>query len=188
MTILGIREYATLRNPDLVGRGVAPEDATRLREQFTGQRLRIGPVWAQTIGWWGGVQPLREIAELVEKPAAYVKTYARCRGLRYRTRNLQRTPAQLAVLAFATLPAPARDAARALGLFPAEMCLYRAAMSELLAEAEVPFAGALRWSPAELEARWRDSGLSVVPPLESRRPLDVGAVARAVEEQMLGGP
>lgn len=160
MTILGIHEYATLRNPDLVERGISAGDATRRREQFTGQRLRIGPMWAQTIGSWGGVQGLHEIAELVGKPAAHVKTYARVRRLKYRTRNLQRTPAQLAALAFATLPAPARGAAAVLGLFPAEVCIYRAAMAEMLTQAEVSFADVIRWPHTELEALWRVLDLS----------------------------
>lgn len=177
--ILGIREYATWKNAGLIAAGVVASEATALREQFTGQRLRIGPLWAPTIGWWGGVRTLAEIAEHVDRPIDHVKSYAKARRLRYRTKRLYRSPAQLAVLALATLPAPARDAAPYLGLYPAEVCLYRAAAMELMTHAEVGYLDVLRWTPAELEARWSSAQLAVVP---GPRRLDRAALVRIANE------
>ena len=177
---LDIRAYATMNNDELVAAGVHARDATALRESHCGHRVRIGPRWAPTIGHWGGISNLAEIAALVEATPEYVKTYARMRGLRYRTRKLERTPAQLAALALATLPGSARDGARLLGLYPAEIALYRVEMSNLLTEAGVPFHVALGWSPAELEKRWKNGGHSLS---EKRRALDLTEIVREAERR-----
>lgn len=181
MTALDIRAYATMKNDELVDAGIPARDATALREAYSGHRVRIGPRWAATIGHWGGVSTLAEIAELVEATPDYVKTYSRMRGLRYRTRKLQRTAAQLAALSLATLPGSAREGARMLGLYPAEVAMYRVAMSDLLTHAETPFHVALSWSPAELETRWKDGGYSLTEP--RRFAFDLDEIVREAERR-----
>lgn len=184
---LGIHQYATLKNDDLVAAGVVATEATSLRERFTGHRVRIGPLWAPTIGWWGGVRTLGEIADHVGRPAEQVKSYAKARRIRYATRNLRRTPAQLAVLALATQPAPARDAGPYLGIYPAEVCLYRAAMIELMTHFEVPYLDVLRWTSAELEQRWSTAGLSILPTRTKLDRVDLVEIVRTVDAEMQCG-
>lgn len=181
MNALGIREYATMNNDELVAAGVAARDATALREAHCGHRVRIGPRWAPTIGHWGGVSDLDTIAALVDATKDYVKTYAHVRGLRFRTRKLQRTPAQLAVMAFATLPGSARAGAELLGLYPAEVALYRAAMMQLLTEADVEFHVVLGWSPADLEVRWKNGGYSLSE--RRRATFDLDEIVREAERR-----
>lgn len=164
MKPLRIYDYATLKNDDLIARGVPAHEATEARERFTGQRLRVGPAWARTIGAWGGVMTLSELAELVDKDKSAVKSYAAARGLTYRTRTRERTSAELAVLAFSTLPAPAREVARTLGVLPVEVCLYREAMAKLLAHHKASFTSVLRWQAGLLEHEWQTLRLSISPP------------------------
>lgn len=183
---IDLRDLVTMRNDELGRRGFVVEEITALRERYSGHVRRIGSAWSSTVGLWGRVGTLREIAEAARRVPDAVKSYARARGrLRWRTRRAARTQAELSVLAFASWPTPARDVAATLGALPVEIVLGRIALTELLVEEEVRFADVLGWMPARLEQVWARLGLRLTLARSAR--LDDAAylgevVARAQRE------
>jgi hypothetical protein len=160
MIVADLRDLVTMRNDELARRGFVAAELTALRERYSGHTRRITEAWARTVGLWGRVGSLREIADAAERDPAAVKSYARARGkLRWRTRAMGRTQAELSALAFASWPTPARDAAPAHGAMPVEFVLGRLAMTELLVQEGLRFADVLDWEPAELERAWTRHGL-----------------------------
>jgi len=166
--ILGALHFAVMRNDELVEHGVPAHVVTSERERLTGHVRRVQPRWALAIGYWGGVATLREIAEHVGVDIAAAREYAKFRGLRWRTKRRVYTPAQLAVLALVT-PGSARDAAPKLGVLPIEVCMCRAAITEVLVHHTTTLSALLHWSPNELERAWRDLGVRIEAPEPERR-------------------
>ncbi len=180
-------DYVTRTNAELVRLGVPAETATYERLRRTGHMRRLSPTWGASIGSWS-VKTLRQIAEHVGVPVARAHTWAQFRRLKTRTRRYRRTQAELAVLALATA-GPAKDVAPILGLLPVEVVLYRAAGECLRVETGTPLLDILQWSPARLEAAWRDLNLVVehVPPrttVDYSNPEEIAAIADEAARRM----
>lgn len=180
--ILGALHLATMTNAELVEHGIPEDVVTTERERHTGHVRRIQPRWARTIGMWGGIADIQTIAEHVDVDVAAAREYARGRRLKSRTKRRAYTPAQLAVVAFAT-SGTSRDAATRLGLLPVEACMYRAAATELLVHHETTLAAVLDWSPNELERAWQNLDLRVAAPEPEQRSIqEPGYLERIVAE------
>jgi hypothetical protein len=164
-------DYITRTNADLVRAGVDPLKINAERLRRTGHSRRISPRWAPSIGMWGGVQSLRDIATSCDASTAQAHAWAQYRQLTTRTRARKRTQALLAVHALAT-PGPARVVGPALGILPVEVCLYRAAAEALRVESGAALREMLTWDPVYLERTWASLGLAVEyaapPPLVLR--------------------
>lgn len=184
-SILDACDFATMTNRELVRVGVPRERVTWERLRRTGHPRRVSPTWAPSIGRWGGVASLREIAFALDVPVAQAHSWARFRGLRTRTRKFHRTQALLAVAALAT-PGASRDVARKLGILPIECALYRAAAEVLRTELGVTLLEVLEWSPKRLEDAWRDLDLVVehVPPRTTVDHSNSEEIAAIVDEAM----
>jgi hypothetical protein len=153
-------DYATRKNAELIQLGVEPSNLSGERMRRTGHPRRISPRWAPSIGMWGGVQSMRDIAAACGATFAQTHAWAQYRHLRTRTRARQRSQALLAIHALAT-PGPARTVASLLGILPVEVCLYRAAAELLRVEAQVTLREVLGWDAVRLERTWDSLGLCV---------------------------
>lgn len=182
-SVLDAVDYATKTNAELVRSGVRGELVTWERMRRTGHVRRISAAWAPSIGRWGGVRSLRDIASALEVPLERAHSWARFRGLRTRTRKFHRTQPQLALAALATTGA-SRDVARELGILPIECALYRSAAELMRVELRVSLREMLRWAPDELEAEWEALELVVecVPPRTTVDYSDRAEIAAVVDE------
>lgn len=162
--MIGMLDLAVRSNTELAQRGLSAGVVTAERERMTGHTRRIQPQWAKTVGWWGGVKTLVDIAEHVGVEITTAREYAKYRGLRWRTRRRVYTHAQLAVLALAT-PGTAREVAARLGILPVEACALRSAATEILVENETSLAEVMRWRIDDLEREWRRLGFRIEAPL-----------------------
>lgn len=151
-------ELLTSNDTELRRQGV--EDPSWVRQATTGHRRAMTPGWVRAVGSWGGVATLRQIAEVTEREFLEVRDYARAMGLRARTRNLARTPAQLAVLAYASTES-ATIAARTLGCLPVEVALGRCAVQTLLDLHGLRFGELIACEPADVEAWWAEAELDL---------------------------
>ncbi len=173
-------------NAALVRRGLSRESVTFERMRSTGHPRRISPQWIRSIGMWGGVASVKDIAEALELPMARVRSWMKFRRLRAKTRHYERTPAQLAVMALATTGA-AREVAPRLGVLPVEVTLYRAAAQRLRDVYDVTLGAILAWPPDKLERAWEDQGPEVAyrePPFSPRDPADITDVVDEVERRL----
>lgn len=175
MSYLNACDFVAMTNAQLVKLGVPPELATYERTRRSGHVRRIAPRWARTIGWWGGVRSLREIAEHTEASVEQAHAWAMYWGLRTRTKHRVRTQAQLSVQALAT-PGPAAHVARAMGVLPVECVLYRAAAEIMRVELATPLSTLLTWSPEALEDAWHWLDLAIEHQTES--PFDFSSPER----------
>lgn len=178
--IIDCVDFAVRTNADLVRMGVPEPTVTSERLHRTGHPRRLAPAWASTIGAWGGIKSLREVAEEIDVPVARAHSWMRFRGLRTRTRRYSRTPAQLAVAALAT-PGAAQHVARQLGLLPIEVVLYRSAAQAMKDELGVGLLEILTWTPEGLERTWTDLGFVVEnrpEPFSMHNPDQLDAVVR----------
>jgi len=179
---VGALHYATMTNAELVTRGVPAASITSQRERMTGHVRRVQDRFARSVGWWGGVATLVEIAEHVDVDPAAAREYAKFRGLKWRTRRRSYTPAQLAVRALATRGA-ARDVGPQIGLLPIEVVVYRAAITDVLVQNEIDLATLLAWPVPDLEREWARLDLRVQAPLRESVDLRApGYLDRVVEE------
>lgn len=179
---IGIDGLVRLTNRELAARGMPASTITAERERMTGHPRRIAPPYWRTLGWWGGVRGTTEIAVDLEIAPMALRWWAKSRRLRTRTKRLQRTQAQLAVLCAAT-PGPAREVGPKLGVLAAEACMYRAACELLKEELGVNLPAILAWSPEELEANWEACELIVEVDDPSRvRLYDDEALTSLVDE------
>ena len=153
--IIDCIDFAVRTNAELARMGVPEPTITSERRRRTGHPRRLAPAWASTIGHWGGIRSLREVAEEIDVPVACAHSWMRFRGLRTRTRGYVRTQAQLAIAALAT-PGPASEVGPRLGILPVECCLYRSAAQAMRDELGVGLLEMLRWSPDALERAWTD--------------------------------
>lgn len=153
--IIDAVDFAVRTNADLARMGVSKTTITSERLRRAGHPRRLAPAWASTIGAWGGIKSLREVAEEIDVPVSRAHSWMRFRGLRTRTRTYVRTPAQLAVAALAT-PGPACEVGPRLGILPVECCLYRSAAQAMRDELDVGLLKILQWSPDALERAWTD--------------------------------
>lgn len=161
--MLGALDFAVRTNAELVSCGVPAGIVTSERERLTGHVRRIQPRWARSIGYWGGITGLLEIAERVDVGLDTAKNYAKYRGLKWRTPRRSYTPAQLGVLALAT-PGSSVEAARKLGIMPVEAAMYRAAITEVLVENTTSLEALLSWTPSRLHRAWQELELSIEAP------------------------
>jgi hypothetical protein len=180
--IIGALHLAVMTNAELAEHGMPSEIITYERERMTGHLRRIQERWAKTIGMWGGVAGIQEIADRAEVERNPAVEYAKLRGLKWRTKRRVFTPAQLGVLAMAT-PGSARDAAKVLGILPIEATMYRAATTEVMTHYVTPLSVLLTWRVADLEAAWRRLDLRVeAPEIDRQMVFDEANIARVVAE------
>ena len=163
--IIDIWDLLLLDNAELVELGVPAEEVGRLRLTRTGHRRPLSPEWARSIGCWGGVASVEDIAEQTGKTKAQVRTWAQRWGVRARTSERQRTHAQLAAaLDFERAQDSPEESRSRWGVLPIERVILLASFEEVLGQAGVTPADALDWSPAELEERWREAEVGIEAP------------------------
>jgi hypothetical protein len=174
-------QFGILTNRELVAHGVPEDEVTLERERHTGHVRRLQPRWAGTIGMWGGIEPLAEIAHRAKVDFETAHAYAKFRRLKWLTKKRVFTQSQLGALCLAT-PGSACEVAPKLGLLPLEVCLYRAAISVLMIEEQVTLKQILERHPAELNRAWDQLGLRVEAPSQRNVLLDLDALDALVKQ------
>lgn len=163
--MIDIWDLLLLDNAELVEGGVPANEVSRLRLTRTGHGRPLSAEWARSIGCWGGVASVMDIAEVTGKTKTQVWSWAQKWGVRPRTNERQRTHAQLAAaLYFDRARFSAEDSRLRWGVLAVERVILLASFEEVLVHAGVAPADALHWSLPELEKRWRQAGVAIEPP------------------------
>lgn len=161
-TKFGFWEYLLFPSSLLVECGVSSDAVADLRFAETGHVRPAPATWAEAYFYWGGVSTAAQIAEMTEHETAQARQYAKDAGLRYATRDRQRTHAELAVLLWCDRRRSPVASCRRFGVPPGArrvLCSAMQVITETNGVKEV-----LEWKLSKLELEFSALSLELTPP------------------------
>lgn len=149
---------------ELATMGIARSQIVEQRFAMTGHVRPIGWPWIKTFGSWGATEPVDVIADRAGVEVPQVREYAKARGLRYATRNLRRTHAELAIALWCDRPRGAAESCVRFGVYAGERRILCAAAQILIDGTKGGIETILRWRAGELHARFAELAVRLHPP------------------------
>jgi hypothetical protein len=145
-------DMLTRSTDELVAKGTAIEDVVDLRFAATGHVRPLSPRWLKSFGCWGSVLDLDEITAKVGVAREVVKDYAKGRGLRYATKNLRRTHAELALELWGDRARSPQESCQRFGCYPGERRLLLIAAQALVDRWSTDCV--MKWTIPELNSKF----------------------------------
>lgn len=157
-------DFLARSTDELVAMGVVRSRVAMERFAATGHVRPISWPWIKTFGCWGGVETVDEIADRAGVEIRQVRDYAKGRDLKHATRNVHRSHAELAVALWCDRGRTPEESCHRFGVFAGERRLLCAGAQVLIETTDGGIASILRWPLRELDARFEELQLRLVPP------------------------
>lgn len=129
---VGWYELLTETAEELVARGLPADAVVSLRKAHTGASKKWSTRWACTVGCWGRVQPVADIAELIDLEECEVRVKAKSLGVKYATVDTSRTQPEVALRAYVGRDSSPTQVRKALGILEVERIQYCVRVQQLL--------------------------------------------------------